>query len=111
MPNGVETFEDGALSLAACRNSLGSAGRGLTDSELVSLRSDLYAMAQCVIAAFEQDCVEAREAAQTLASLPRCDGEDVAERAAVLEFDGHLPRGAATRSAIVGYARRRVKDG
>jgi hypothetical protein len=87
------------LSLPACRRLLGPVGDSLSDAEVVQLRDQLYALAQSAVAAFAQDAGDEQEAT-VLGCLPPAVREAVEERAAILQFDAHLPRGLATRIAI-----------
>ncbi len=87
------------LSLPACRRLLGHVGDNLSDAEIVRLRDQFYALAQCAIAAFAEDAASEAEAT-VLGSLTPCLREEVEERAAIIQFDAHLPRGLATRAAV-----------
>ena len=78
---------------AACRRLLGHVGGGLSDTEVVGLRDQLYALARSAVAAFTEE-------AMVLGCLPPDVREEVEERAAILQFDAHLPRGLATRAAV-----------
>lgn len=87
------------LSLPACRRLLGPVGHSLSDPEVVRLRDQLYALAQCAVAAFEKDTSNEPETT-VLACLTPDAREEVEERAAIIQFDAHLPRGLATRAAV-----------
>jgi hypothetical protein len=90
------------LSLPACRRLLGPVGHSLSDAEVVRLRDQLYALAQSAIAAFAQDACDEPEAT-VLGCLPPAVREEVEERAAILQFDAHLPRSLATRAAVSAH--------
>ena len=87
------------LPLPACRRLLGPVGEGLSDAEVIRLRDQLHLLAQSAVAAFAQEaCLEPE--ATVLGALPPDVREEVEERAAILQFDAHLPRGLATRAAV-----------
>jgi hypothetical protein len=87
------------LSLPACRRLLGHVGDSLSDAEVLRLRDQLYALAQGTVAAYAEDAADETEAT-VLGSLAPDTREDVEERAAIIQFDAHLPRGLATRAAV-----------
>jgi hypothetical protein len=92
------------LSLAKCRESLGSAASGLSDDELLRLCVAFYALAEVAVDAFQFE----REA---FANVEREDRYDVEERAAILQFDAGATRGRATAAAVAAYdASKRRKD-
>jgi hypothetical protein len=91
------------LSLPACRRLLGPVGDSLSDVEVVRLRDQLYALARFAVADFMEE-------ATVLASLPPTVREEVEERAAILQFDAHLPRGLATRAAVAARVTAGAKD-
>lgn len=94
------TPRDGELlSLSACRRLLGHVGDSLPDDDVLRLRDQLYALAQCAVAAFAEDASSEPEAT-VLGSLTPAVREEVEERAAIIQFDAHLPRGVATRAAV-----------
>jgi hypothetical protein len=71
----------------------------MSDADVLRLRDQMYALAQCVVAAYlvsDADNVEAT----VLASLPTDTRDDIEERAAIIQFDAHLPRGLAARAAV-----------
>jgi hypothetical protein len=77
----------------------GRSSTSLSDAEVVRLRDQLYALAQCAVAAFEKDASNEPETT-VLACLAPDAREEVEERAAIIQFDAHLPRGLATRAAV-----------
>jgi hypothetical protein len=87
------------LSLPACRRLLGHVGGSLSDDEVLRLRDQFYALAHCAVAAFEQDAAHEPEAT-VLGSFPPDARDEIEERAAIIQFDAHLPRGLATRAAV-----------
>ena len=81
------------LSLQQCRELLGSDAK-LNDAELEALRNHFYALAKIAVAMH----------ASTVATWERLDESErytVGERAAILEFEGKLPRVAAEHTAMV----------
>jgi hypothetical protein len=90
------------LSLPACRRLLGQAAEGVSDVELTRLRDQLYVVARCAVAVFERSTSDTGELT-ALACLPAAAREAVEERAAIVQFDAHLPRGMATRAAVSAY--------
>jgi hypothetical protein len=78
---------------------LAEAGAPLSDEAIAAIRDQLYAVATVAVNTFERDSDDLAE----VALLPQLDAgtrEAVEERAAVLEFDARMPRGAALRSAL-----------
>jgi hypothetical protein len=65
------------------------------------LRDQLYT-ATATVAVYEQNAHDTAEAA-ALSSLPAAARDDVEERAAIIQFDAHFPRGLATRAAVSAY--------
>jgi hypothetical protein len=100
----MENLEPNELSLASCRRILGSAGNHLSDEQLRGLRTGMYELAGCAVDAFAQ-CSAADPEGRVLGMVPEPDRDGVEERAAVLEFDANLTRGAATRAAVAAYLR------
>jgi hypothetical protein len=87
------------LSLPACRRLLGHVGDSLSDAEVLRLRDQLYALAQCAVAAFAEDTADEPEKT-VLGSFAPDARDEIEERAAIIQFDAHLPRGLATRAAV-----------
>ena len=92
------------LPLKTCRRILGPAGVGLSDAQLEQLRAEMYALARCATEVFLRDSAPEPEAS-VLALVPAEDRDGVEERAAVLQFDAKMTRGAATRTALGSYVR------
>ena len=90
------------LSLPACRRLLGTAGEGVSDDDLARLRDQLYAVAHCAVGVFEVSAKYTAEAT-VLDCLPADAREEVEERAAIIQFDAHLPKGMASRAAVSAY--------
>lgn len=84
------------ISIALCRQLLGPEAVGKSDSEIMNVRSQLYALARIVTSV----AVGLRDCGNVIDSLPRDEREDVEERAAILEFDGKLSRNWAERVAL-----------
>jgi hypothetical protein len=89
------------LTLQKCRSVLGTDCK-LTDSELEQLRQELYAYADIALESFRasktpqigpivESCLDA---------IPDHERETVAERAAILEYEGHLQKPEAERQAF-----------
>jgi len=95
-PNGAR------LDLAECRRLLGH-DCALDDRALLMLRDQLYALAAVAIAGYVAD------AGTTLDALAEADRVDFEERAAILEFDGRMPRPTAERTARSHRGRRRAQ--
>jgi hypothetical protein len=95
----TNTRDGGLLSLLACRRLLGPIGDGLSNAEVIRLRDQLYALAHCAVAAFAQDASDEPEAT-VLDRLTPDAREAIEERAAIIQFDAHFPRGLATRAAV-----------
>lgn len=89
------------LSLQKCRSLLGTHCK-LTDAELEQLRQEMYA---CADVAIESFCASRKPGASPtgescLEPIPIEEREAVAERAAILEFDGNLKKPEAERQAF-----------
>jgi hypothetical protein len=76
------------LSIAACREKLPT-NVALSDQELLKRRDEMYAFAEFVVSC-----------APTLAAR-----EDIAERAAIMEYDGEMCREGAEKAAVRRYLR------
>ena len=94
------------LSLQNCRVLLGT-DCNLTDVEVEQFRQQLYAFADVAVEAFcasrkgglrptNQGCLDA---------IPAQERESVAERAAILEYEGNLRTAEAERQAFGEWAR------
>ena len=90
------------MSVAACRRFLGRVGEGVSDDDVARLRDELYAFAAAAVTVYEQNASDTAETS-ALNSLPPTARDDVEERAAIIQFDAHLPRGMATRAAVSAY--------
>jgi hypothetical protein len=76
------------LSIDACREKL-PANVALSDQELLKRRDEMYAFAEFVVSC--APAVAAREA--------------IAERAAIMEYDGQMCREDAVKAAVRRYLR------
>ena len=76
------------------------AGCDLDDAALCSLRDQLYALARAAVLAYEPYQTAA-------ARLDIAERDDVEERAAILEFDGNVPRLEAETIALAQFSRHR----
>lgn len=87
------------LTVAQCRTLLPMGGEGLTDLEVERLRSGFSVVAGLVLDGVKRgrDTTPAEEAFEM---VPTDQREDVLERAAIMEFDGGLPRDHAERAAF-----------
>ena len=83
------------LSLQQCRELLGSDLR-LDDTQLEALRNQLYDLAKVCVASL----IACPQLTEHLDGMGEDELADVHERAAILEFDGKLPRAAAERLAM-----------
>lgn len=72
----------------------------MSDSDLTLLRDQLYPLAQAAIA-LTPGCRSKRPFTDALQYIPTNDVEEIEERAAIVEFDGKLPREFAERLALV----------
>ena len=81
------------LGLTECRRLLGPQCP-LSDNELRRVRDELYQLARILVRSY----VGCRTT--SFQSLPKDDRIDVEERAAILEFDGKLPRAGAETLAM-----------
>ena len=87
------------LSLPACRRLLGHVGDSLSDAEVLRPRDQPYAVAECAVAAFAEDAADQPEAT-VLGSFAPDARDEIEERAAIIQYDAHVPRGLATRAAV-----------
>lgn len=98
------------LSLQKCRSLLGTDCK-LTDSQIEQLRQEIYAFSDVAVEAF---CAQRRantangskpnDAGSCLAAIPQEERQAVEERAAILEFEGHLKKPEAERQAFGEWA-------
>jgi hypothetical protein len=90
--------ETSRLSLPECRRLLGREATDLSDAKIEGLRDQLYTFAQAVRAQVSGNV----HALQRRVVASQRDPVDVEERAAIMEFDGGLPRALADRLACAG---------
>ena len=90
----------GRLPLDECRHIVGP-GCGLADADLLEVRDQLYALARVMCR------VDLPQVGVGSPPLSADERTDVDERAAILEFDGKLPRETAERLAIFRKVGRR----
>jgi len=96
------------LSVKNCRQILGLESDNLSEREIEALRHQLYCLATLTVARFVETQSLAKSESNAnvldfrsaLSSLMDDERESVEERAAVMEFDGNLPRDEAERAAI-----------
>lgn len=101
------------LTIEQCREILGDDVH-LSDERLERLRDELYRVADVVTEHIATTAPSlAREAGleAALALLPEEEREDVAERAAIMEFEGGTPADKAERAAVALVIRRRRDRG
>lgn len=80
---------DIVLSLDACRRLLPAALASSDDRQMEQIRDELYAVADAAVRA----CFDyTRSAARGLKQIPEDDRLLAEERAAILEFDAHVPK-------------------
>lgn len=93
------------LSLARCRQILGRSCQ-LNDQELETVRDQLYALADIAVDTGRQShwlrdpAVDVGADGHALRHLPDEIRESVIERAAIMEYDGALPRADAELAAL-----------
>ena len=83
------------LSLERCRKVLGS-GTKLSDEDLAALRDQFYCLASLALELRDQQKKSALETPD--GSL--IDRDALEERAAIIEFEGNVPRDEAERSSV-----------
>ena len=88
------------LPLEACRRLLGVAGADLADTELATLRDQLYDLAFCVVPTYR---LQKPDQEALLQRMPEGDRYQIEERAAVLEFDANMSRSEATKKALASH--------
>ena len=91
------------LSLENCRGLLSSdSEEALEDRDLELLRDQLYCLARLSVEAFSAVGNENHSSTfhDALTSFEQSERESIAERAAVIEFDGNVTREAAERIAV-----------
>ena len=93
------------ISLEACRRLLPSSARALSDAELESLRTGLYALGRFAVALV----LDGSKGEPDLSSTSPDDRDAIEERAAVLQFDAKMLRSAATRAALLSHRATRRK--
>ena len=106
-PPGIDG--DRRLSVSVCRSLLDDVGPHLSNEAIAAMRDQLYAVAIAAVSIFERDSDEQPDAAILPALRPE-QREAVEERAAVLEFDAHMPRGAALRAALAAHGIRTERE-
>ena len=95
------------LSVQRCRQLLGPDWRDKSDEEIELLRDQLVGLARTAIGVYDR--LKGVEDNQTLQGIAEEERETVEERAAVLQFDAGINRGAATvLAARQNRARRRA---
>jgi len=83
---------------------LGTAANALSDAQVTELRDELYAIGNAAVRTYGTD---RPQPFKTLtADMPDDDRVAIEERAAILEFDGKLPRDKAERLALGQFASR-----
>ena len=93
------------LTLDQCRKAMGKHAKDWPDSKVEEIKRRADILTDIVI-----DMYLAGRAAGPLAEaralVPDEIGEELAERASVLEYDADLPRGTAERMAVSDHVRR-----
>lgn len=87
------------LSVALCRTLLPGAGEELTDLEVERLRDGFAVVAGLVLDGARR-VVRTTPAEEAFNMVPTDQREVILERAAIMEFDGGLPRDRAERAAF-----------
>ena len=94
------------LKVERCRRLLGKHGRELSDAEVERIRDSLYAVAGMMVDAFVEPGLGGRRPFErALELVPENESDAVAERAAIMEFDGNLPRIEAEKRAALHLVR------
>lgn len=94
------------LSVKRCRELLGVESGCLADQEIEALREQLYDLASMSVIEFARIHRTAKSQSNVLdfraalSSFIDCEIDGIEERAAIVEFDGKLPRDEAERLAI-----------
>ena len=90
------------LSLENCRSLLSSDSEALENRDLELLRDQLYCLARLSVEAFSNVGDEKQSSTfhDALTLLDQSERESIAERAAVIEFDGKVARETAERIAV-----------
>jgi hypothetical protein len=90
------------LSVARCRELLGSSGESLSDSVIENLRGELVTLAESLAVMAEASPLSSSSGRlKVIESLPRDVREAFEERAAIMQADGGLSLGAAERAALL----------
>jgi hypothetical protein len=91
------------LSLDEFRQLLGDDGAALNQDDLERLHREMYAFAEVALSIYEAGRRTRREAIRL---LPDDEAEAVAERSAIIEFEGDVDRDRADRIALTRATRR-----
>ncbi len=95
------------LSIKRCREVLGNKV-ALEDDEIQQLRDQLYSLANAILDISPRTSSGPETNLDAVSHLmTEEEAEEVSERAAVREFDGHMPREEAERAAVVDVIRKR----
>ena len=94
------------LSLARCRNLLGTTAHQLSDADVQALCEQMYALANVAVTQYTLTAEVRRDACDSVRHLATSDELiDVEERAAIAEFDGGLKRDVAERVDFDNFVR------
>ena len=88
------------LSIEKCRAHLPRAGEGLTDMEVERIRDGFVAIAGVVLERLKQPGAVVHMSGEVFGMVASDLREEAEERAAIMEFEGGLPRDRAERAAL-----------
>lgn len=96
------------LTIQACRGLLGLIAAGMGDPEILAIRDSLMELGGVAMALYVSRVAGRRTGNGELkvdepAGVSDDDRQDIAERAAMLEFDAKLPRNIADSAALNGH--------
>lgn len=94
---------DDRIPLEHCRALLGEEGQDLGDGSLRELRDALYAVAETLLQVGQGASSTSLMFTSAEQAAPGLNWEAVEERAAIMEFEGAVPRDMAERIAICDH--------
>ena len=93
------------LTIEECRELLGTTARGWPDSKIAEFQRRADILTDVVIDMY-LDGAAAGPLDEARALVPDEVGDELTERAAVLEYDAGMPRGKAERTAVIEHVQR-----
>lgn len=94
---------DNRIPVKQCRALLGGEAQDLSDGALLELRDALYAVAESLSQAAQRASCTSLMLTSAEQAAPGLNWEAVRERAAIMEFEGEVPRDVAERLAICDH--------